>query len=330
MKQDIHQTITDRLIASIEAGPRDLGPRWFRQAFRDPLRITGEPYRGINWLMLASEQETRGYASHRWMTFKQAKELGGAVRKGESGTPITFAKPINPQDKAEDASDDETKARGGCILRGYYVFNVDQIDGLPAKYTETGADFPTDPKERDDAAEAALRSSGAIIHEGGSRAYYMQGKDEIHLPDFAAFYSTGGYLATMAHELIHWTGHESREARPSLKNYGQNIETRALEELVAEIGAAFVCARLGIAGDHFEDHAAYLSSWLQALKNDKRHIFKAASMAQRAADLVLANAGKGTTPIAAIAKPSAAPVPAFIPQPAFIPTPAPAGQLALL
>ncbi len=326
MKQDIHQTITDRLIASIEAGASDLGPRWFRQAFRNPLRINGEPYRGINWLMLASEQEARGFASHRWMTFKQAKELGGAVRKGESGTPITFAKPINPQDKNEDAGDGETKARGGCILRGYYVFNVDQIDGLPAKFATIPAAYPTDPKERDDAAEAALRSSGAIIHEGSNKALYNPLRDEIHLPNFDAFYSTGGYLATMAHELVHWTGHESREARPSLKGYGDKIETRAFEELVAEVGAAFVCARLGIAGDHFEDHASYLSSWLQALKNDKRHIFKAASMAQRAADIVLANAGTGAAPRAQSAKP----VPAFIPQPAFIPTTAPAAQLALL
>jgi antirestriction protein ArdC len=324
MKQDIHQTITDRLIATIEAGPADFGPRWFKQAFREPLRITGQPYRGINWLMLASEQEGRGFESCQWMTFKQAKDLGGAVRKGEHGTPITFAKPINNDANDAEASDGDTKARGGCILRGYYVFNVDQIDGLPAKYATSAANFPTDPKERDEAAEAALRSSGATIIEGGSKAYFHPRLDVIHLPSFEAFYSTGGYLATLAHELVHWTGHESREARPSLKNYGENIETRALEELVAEIGAAFVCARLGIAGDHFEDHASYVSSWLQALKNDKRHIFKAASLAQRAADIVLANAGQGEAPSIA------APLPVFVPQPAFIPTPAPAAQMSFL
>lgn len=322
MKQDIHQAITDRLITSIEAGVKELGPRWFKQAFRDPLRITGQPYRGINWLMLATEQADRGYASNRWMTFNQAKELGGAVRKGEKATPITFAKPINAQEQDSDATDDQGRQRGGCVLRGYYVFNVDQIDGLPAKYAEADVAYPTDRKERDAAAEASLRSSGAEIIEAGNSAHYAPGRDTIHLPPFEAFYSTGGFLATMAHELIHWTGHESREARQSLKDYGKDIKHRAFEELVAEIGAAFVCARLGIAGDHFEDHAAYLASWLQALKDDKRHIFKAASAAQRAADIVLANAGRQKNATPAI-------VPAFVPPAAFIPTVAPVAQLSM-
>jgi antirestriction protein ArdC len=286
---------------------------------REPLRATGQAYRGINWLTLALEQEDRGFTSNHWMTFKQALEHGAAVRKGERGTAITFAKPIGAQDTDGD-QDGDTKARGGCILRGYTVFNADQIDGLPAKFTATADTLPIDAKERDHAAETALRSTGAAIIEGGNRAFYNPLKDEIHLPAFDAFYSVGGYLATMAHELAHWTGHESREARPSLKTYGDKIENRAFEELVAEIGAAFICARLGIAGDHFEDHAAYVDSWLQALKDDKRMIFRAAAAAQRAADIVLANAGKGEP---ATKQAAAAIIPAYVPPAAFIAPSAP-------
>jgi antirestriction protein ArdC len=131
----------------------------------------------------------------------------------------------------------------------------------------------TDTKQRDEAAEAALRSSGAEIREGGNRAFFSPGHDFVQMPTFAQFLDVGAYLATLAHELTHWTGHKSRLDRLKLTPFGTPEYAR--EELVAEIGAAFICARLGIAGEHIDNHAAYLASWLKVLRGDKRAIFKA-------------------------------------------------------
>jgi antirestriction protein ArdC len=285
LKPDIHQTVTDRIIAAMEAGALDPSRRWIGE-LAAPLRVTGEAYRGVNWLLLGIEAKKSGFASPTWMTFKQALALGGCVRKGQHGTPVTFAKPIIHTETNETTGEAERQS-GGCILRGYTVFNVDQIDGLGDQFA--GDDAALLPNtNRDDDAERALRHCGATIHEGGLKAYYSSTRDEIRLPDHARFVSNNGYLATMAHELIHWTGAEHRLARGFTLN--ETIQDIAKEELIAEIGAAFVCARLGIAGDHIESHADYISHWLQALKNDKRAIFRAASAAQKAADVILATA----------------------------------------
>ena len=174
------------------------------------------------------------------------------------------------------------------MLRTYTVFNVDQVEGLPAEFYP--APFVgAHQLERDDAAEAALRSCGATIRENGDKAFYAPGPDFVNMPEFARFTSVGGFLATMAHELCHWTGHKSRLDRKMGGRFGSN--DYAFEELVAEIGAAFIGARLGIVGDHIDNHAAYLSHWLEVLQGDKRAIFKAASLAQAAADRVLEHAG---------------------------------------
>jgi antirestriction protein ArdC len=290
-KPDIYETITARIIANLESAG-DVKMPWTAPAFQEPRRVTGQVYRGINWLMLATEQDKRGFIHPTWMTFKQAQDLGGMVRKGEKGTPITFAKPIT-----EEATDSDGETRdvrtGGCILRGYTVFNVAQIDGLPDKFSPAALSLSEAAKEaRDERNEAILRKCGAHIVEGGARAYYNTATDIVFMPDFALFHSAGGFLATLAHELTHWTADKARCDR-DLSTYGQNIAARAKEELIAEIGSAFICGRLGITGAHIEDHAAYVANWLQALKNDKRHIFKAATAAQRAADYVLAASGCG-------------------------------------
>jgi antirestriction protein ArdC len=285
LKPDIHQTVTNHIIAAMESGALDPSRRWIGE-LADPKRVTGEAYRGINWLVLGVAAKKQGFVSPTWMTFKQALALGGCVRKGQHGTPVTFAKPVITTEK-DEASGEDRQQRGGCILRGYTVFNVDQIDGLGDQFAPSDAALLPN-NQRNEEAERALRHCGATIHEGGLKAFYSSTRDEIRLPDHARFVSTNGYLATLAHELVHWTGAEHRLARGLILN--ETIQQIAQEELIAEIGAAFVCARLGIAGDHIESHADYISHWLQALKNDKRAIFRAASAAQKAADLILATA----------------------------------------
>jgi antirestriction protein ArdC len=247
------------------------------------------------------------------MTFKQAIELGGSVRKGSKGTRIVFFKPLTVEDRA---TGEEKKIP---MLRTYVVFNSDQIDGLPAKFASAPV-IPTAGLERNNEAEAALRSCGATIIEQGARAFYTPATDIVTMPDFERFTSASGYLATLAHELCHWTGHKTR-----LDRFGNNDRTSyAFEELVAEMGAAFVGSRLGIVGEHIENHSAYLASWLKALRDDKRAIFKAASLAQAAADMVLANAAPSNGPgiddsaePAPIAERTPAPIAAPVRQSAF-------------
>jgi antirestriction protein ArdC len=283
-KPDLYQEITDRFITALEAGTRPWERDWL--SCGEPLRSTGEAYRGINWALLSLASEARGYANPYWMTFKQALDLGGCVRKGEKATQVVFFKRLEISAESEGEGEAET-AKIIPLLRSYSVFNVDQIDGLPAgKFTAPSIDLPA--KDRDMRAEAALRSTGASIAEdGGSRAYYDQVADAVHMPKFELFRSTGGFLATLAHELVHWTGATHRLDRKFGNRFGNS--DYAFEELVAEIGASFVCARLGIAGEHFENHAAYVASWLKALRDDRKAIFKAAALAQAAADIVTGN-----------------------------------------
>lgn len=288
MAQDIYQEITDKIVAAVEAGAAPWSCDWQRGGNGGlPLRVTGDEYKGINLLLLGMTAMTRGYSARHWMTFNQAKALGGGVRKGERGTPVVFFKPL---ERERDAPEGGTETYTVPCLRSYTVFNVDQVDDLPAKWApELPAPLPA--KDRDEQAEFALRSSGAIIREdGGARAFYNRTSDSVHLPTFERFNSVGGFLATMAHELVHWTGAEHRLNRTFGAKFGD--KAYSFEELVAEIGAAFVCARLNVAGEHIDNHAAYVGSWLQVLKSDKRAIFSAASLAQAGADMVLANVGQ--------------------------------------
>ena len=286
-KLDTYEAVTAAIVAQLEAGTKPWKQEWKvgGAGAAIPLRHNGQPYRGINIMILWAAGAAAGYRSGTWMTFKQAIELGGAVRKGEKGTHIVFFKPLTIQQENAAGQLEDREIR---MLRTYCVFNVDQIDGLPARFAPAPVEVVAG-LDRDRVAEGALRSCGAEIREGGDRAFYSPGHDVVVMPDHHRFESTGGYLATLAHELCHWTGHKSRLDRSQANRFGS--KDYAFEELVAEIGAAVVGARLGIVGDHIDNHAAYLASWLQALKNDKRAIFRAASMAQAAADLVLANAG---------------------------------------
>ncbi len=274
--RDLYQEVTDRMIAALEAGTRPWQRDWL--AAGEPLRSTGQAYRGINFIMLSLAAQAEGFTHPTWLTFKQAQELGGNVRKGQRGTPIVFFK------KLEVEAGEGEEARSIPMLRGYTVFNVEQCDGLAERFPAPAIDdLPA--KARDERAEAALRATGATIIEQGGQAFYSPAQDHIQLPLFAAFMSTGGYLATLAHELVHWTGAKHRLAREMSGGFGSPVYAR--EELVAEMGAAFICARLGIAGDHFDNHAAYIDNWLQVLRTDKKAVFKAAAAAQSAADYIL-------------------------------------------
>ena len=322
-KFDTYQDVTDAIIAQLEAGTKPWQKDWQGGSLTMPRRITGQRYRGINVLLLWASAMQQGLTGDRWMTFKQATDLGGKVRKGSKGTRIVFFKPLEVRDPA---TGEDKKIP---MLRTYVVFNSDQVEGLPAKYAAKPI-VPTPGVERDRAAEAALRSCGATIVEGGPSAFYMPSTDVVTMPDFERFTSSSGYLATLAHELCHWTGHKSRMDR-----FGANTRTNyAFEELVAEMGAAFVGSRLGIVGEHIENHSAYLASWLKALRDDKRMIFKAATLAQAAADMVLANAGLDDGPGMAEdceADPEAiipAPMPASAPVEPYTPPPVPAPRQA--
>ena len=285
---DVYQHVTDKIVAALEAGTRPWEQPWRSTGCSlRPLRFHGEPYRGVNVLMLWASAQEHGFSSPYWMTFQQAQTLSGAVRKGERGTKVVKAgQSVFDADKA-DASESGGEAEGSKVrrwLKAYTVFNCDQIDGLPERYRSAEAE-PAPLPERLEAADRFFANVPARVTHGGDRAFYRISTDDIHMPAFELFRDAEHHAATLAHELIHWTRHPSRLDRDfGRKAFGD--EGYAKEECVAELGAAYVGAILGLRPDHIEDHAAYLGSWLKVLKDDKRFIFTAASHAQRAADLL--------------------------------------------
>ena len=222
-----------------------------------------------------------GYASPYWMTFKQAKELGAHVKKGERGNMVVYANAIT---KTEETSNGEEQERRIPFMKSYSVFSVEQIEGLAEHFYEK-PEAVIDPAERIDHAEGFFANTGADVRHGGNRAFYSGGSDHVQMPYFETFRSPEAYYATLAHELTHWTKHQSRLDREfGRKKWGD--EGYAREELVAELGAAFLCADLALTPEPRTDHAAYIQSWLKVLKDDKRAIFSAAAHAQRAADFL--------------------------------------------
>lgn len=272
--QDIYQQVTDKILAQLESGVVPWVKPWQDaqpNGGRPYNAISGKPYRGINTALLFAPQ----FSSNAWMTFKQAKEIGANVRKGEKGSMIVFFKPWTVADK----NDPEGKERTIPILRSFHVFNIEQIENLPAKFQPAKVD-PKPEFERLQHAEMLLAQ--AIITHGGDRAFYRPSTDSITLPQPGQFNSQADYYAAALHELTHWTGHPSRCNREFGKRFGDTAYAR--EELVAEMGAAFLCGIVGI--DAKLQHVAYLQSWIEVLKADKRAIVMAASAAQKAADYV--------------------------------------------
>lgn len=273
--------ITEQIVSLLHRGVRPWTRPWTvgsDVSVSRPLRANGEPYGGINILLLWSEAFVKGFSNSSWMTYRQASELGGQVRKGEQGTTIFYSSRVD-----RTVSDDETgeeRRAPRSFLRAYTVFNVDQIDGLSAFNAPQAENQPA-VDERLRHVEAFIAATGATIGHGGPHAFYAPSVDRITMPELAAFPDQLDYYATLLHELVHWTRHKSRLDR----DFGQTRfgdHAYAMEELVAELGAAFLCADLALTPSVRDDHAAYMSSWLDVLGRDDRAIFNAAAHAQRA------------------------------------------------
>lgn len=281
---DVYDRVTARLVELLEAG----GPLpWVRPWHAEhlagrvsrPLRHTGEPYHGINVLVLWLTAEEKGYTSPLWVTFNQARDLGGSVKRGEKGTPVVYAGKLT---KEQEKADGSTAEKEVFFLKSYTVFNAGQTEGLPERYyaMRPVPGQATRPG-RDPAAEAFFAALGPSLIHGGDRAFYAVGTDTVHLPPLDAFRDAVAYYATLAHEVTHWTCHPDRASRVvDSRRYGS--DAYAVEELVAELGAAFLCADLGLAPEPRVETAAYLQSWLAVLRADKRAIFSAAAAAQKA------------------------------------------------
>ena len=283
-RQDIYTRVTDSIIADLEQGVRPWVKPWSGEhaagKISRPLRYNGTPYSGINILMLWSASVEKGYTAPTWMTFRQASELGAHVCKGEKGSLVVYANSITRTETDEKTGDEPE--REIHFMKGYTVFNVEQIEGLPAHFYAK-PEPPLNPIQRITRAEQFFAALKADIRHGGTMAYYAQEIDYIRMPIFEAFSNAESYYATLAHESTHWTKHPSRMDRQfGRKTWGD--VGYAEEELVAELGAAFLCADLELSLQPREDHASYIAHWLTVLQNDKRAIFRAAAHAQRAAD----------------------------------------------
>jgi len=324
MTTDVYARVTNKIIAELEKGERPWLKPWNAEhaagKITRPLRHNGLPYSGINILMLWGEAEEKGYSAPIWMTFKQAQELGGNVRKGEHGSLVVYANTMTKTEHNEETNEDEEHKIP--FMKGYTVFNVEQIDNLPAHYYATAQAPQIDPTQRLDHAEQFFRNTGAAIRHGGNQAFYAIGADQVTMPPFEFFKDAESYYATLSHECTHWTRHPSRLDRDlGRKKWGD--EGYAMEELVAELGSAFLCADLGLTPEVREDHAAYIANWLTVLKGDKRAIFSAAAHAQRAAEFLHK------------LQPEPTPTPTPDPEPeskpaALVPKEEPRGQLELV
>lgn len=290
-RADIYQRITDSITAAIEAGAGEWRMPWHSGAEGlapvMPVNVvTGRPYRGVNTVVLWATAQVSGYGTATWGTYRQWKERGAQVRKGEQASPVVFWK-ITDRHEVGDNTEAQEEGRNGnkrFLARGYSVFNAAQVEGYEAPA------LPAIPKaQRVAHAEAFFAGLKADIRYGGNRAFYRLAEDRIQMPPFEAFADPVAYYATLAHEATHWTGHPTRCARDLKGRFGE--EAYAAEELIAELGAAFLCADLALTSEPRPDHAAYVQSWLKVLRGDKRAIFTAATKAQAAADFAHERAG---------------------------------------
>ncbi len=286
-KQDIYDRVTSKIVADLESGVLTWVQPWqiikhAAGSITRPLRASGEKYRGINVLILWATALEKSYICPIWLTVQQGNKLGAYVKKGEKATYVFF---FDKFKKTEvDKKTGEATLKEIFFGRSYAVFNGEQFNGLPGHFTATVEPVRLTPIERDSVCEAFFANTGADVRHGGNRAFYRRSDDFIQLPKPEQFQSTESYYGAKAHEFIHWTAHPKRLDRQFGEKFGD--QKYAIEELVAEIGAAFLCADLAITPEPGADHAAYVGSWLKALKEDKRLIFSAAAQAQKAADFL--------------------------------------------
>ncbi|WP_233443098.1 ArdC family protein [Bradyrhizobium brasilense] len=287
---DVHQDITSRIVQAIEAGAGTFVLPWHQGAStKTPVNATTQrAYRGVNVLSLWITAQALGYRSHQWATFKQWQSSGAQVRKGEKGTPIVFYKTLEIQNPEPEQGQGED-AHSIPFARASWVFNAEQVDGFAAATPER----PTAPLfERLEQAEKAIAATGAAIEYGGTQAFYDRKADRIRVPDPSAFLGSPtsspqeSFYSTVLHELTHFSGAPHRLNRENGKRFAD--KPYCFEELIAELGAAFLCAELGITNEPRPDHAQYIAQYLAILKEDKRAIFQAATAATAATAYLLA------------------------------------------
>jgi antirestriction protein ArdC len=273
MARNLQKEITDRIVAMLEAGTIPWRKPWSGAGFAGMPRnaITNRAYSGVNVVLLWARAEASGYAEPRWLTFNQAKDAGGHVRKGEKGETVIFVSHIRREDE-------DGKERLIPFLKAFTVFNVAQVEGLSLAPADGKAQISE--AERVAEAEAFLTSTGAVIRHGGGRAFFSPSADAVTLPPFETFAAPGAYYATAFHELTHWTGAERRLARTFGRRFGD--AAYSAEELVAELGAAFLCAEFGFDNDTIPNSAAYIAHWIKFLTDHEGAIVTAASHASKA------------------------------------------------
>ncbi|MBI3464959.1 MAG: DUF1738 domain-containing protein [Planctomycetes bacterium] len=282
---DIYSRVTNQIIEAIEQGT---------QRCRLPWHITGAPifqptnalskrgYRGVNLLSLWAIAQAKHYASGLWGTYRQWAQLGAQVRQGEKAALIVLWK-LDEREPEPQQGEAEGEQRRVLLARGYSVFNAAQVDGYTVPETPQLSEH-----ERIAQAEKFFAGVGVVVRHGGAEACYDVNQDLVWMPEYASFRNAVSYYSTLAHETTHWTGARSRLNRDLGERFGS--DAYAMEELVAELGAAFVCSTLGLAVEPRPDHAAYIASWVRILKSDKKAIFTAASKAQQATDWMLQRA----------------------------------------
>src|ERR1700730_7952301 len=295
-KRDVYKHVTAQIITAIDQGVGNWRMPWHTsgQFAFSPINVASKkPYRGINTVCLWAAAQAKGYERGEWATYQQWQDKGGQVRKGEKATTVVFWKFANSSTESQDDGEQQHANTSRLLFtRGYSVFNAAQVDGYTPK-----ADTDSPMPERIAHAEAFFQAIRAYVQNGGNRAYYAPDSDHIQMPPFQAFKESVAYYSTLAHEHTHWTAPTSRCDRQLGKRFGDN--TYAGEELIAELGAAFTCAHLGLSTEPREDHAQYINSWLKVLKADKRAIFTAASKAQQAADFMIERAESTVKGVAA-------------------------------
>jgi antirestriction protein ArdC len=281
------ETITQAIIERLEAGTRPWIRPWTGGGAARPLRACGTPYRGINTIWLWMAAEAAGFSSPTWLTYRKAQLLGGHVRKGERGTIAIFYKAYSKEVVDTETGHAQDEARR--VLQSYIVFNACQVDGLPDRFFPAPRLAP-EPTQRDRQLDAFFACIPARVRHLGDEAFYDPTADRITMPCPSAFRDSDHFRATFAHELSHWTGHQSRLARSLSGRFGS--EAYAMEELIAELAAAMLGAELGLPVAHLDHHASYLASWLRVLKSDNRAILTAAAKAEEASDLLLRLGGR--------------------------------------
>ena len=286
LRVNLYDEVTARIISELEAGRLPWVQPWGEASGMGPAlprnALTGRSYSGVNILILWRRVIEQGWPSQSWLTFRQALEAGGSVRKGERGVTVVYADSFTPETERERASREGGDARSIPFLKRFTVFNVAQCDGLREGLAADPAPLPG--REIVPIAEEVIAASGVEFRIGGNEAYYAPGPDFVAVPPQPAFFDQINYYRTCLHELTHATGHAKRLGRDLRIPFGSKDYAR--EELVAEMGSAFLCAALGIVPT--VRHADYIGAWLGVLREDSRAIFRAASAASKAADWLLA------------------------------------------